>query len=122
MMVLDDGTSSVGTLSSSKGLVEHSKNQMGSKRYAYTLTTRIGNDPFGSGSVWLAGGLFGVAASMINSRLLEARSVNEPTALPTTERPMDFSRKVGIAKTPASEKLGRASTDISLTPGAAEVP
>jgi len=51
--------------------------------------------------------------------VFEAVLVNEPTALSTTEAPMDFSRRAGIARTSASEEIGRASTDTSFTPGIA---
>jgi len=91
-------------------------------KYTYALTTRIGNDAFGAGSVWFTGVSFGATVSMRASMLFEATLVNEPTALPTTEAPMDFSRRAGIARTPASEKIGRASMDISCTPGTAEIP
>ena len=52
--------------------------------------------------------------------VFKAAFVNDPTALPTTEAPMDFLRSVGITRTPASEKIGQVSTDTSITPGIAE--
>ena len=90
-------------------------------KYTYALTIRIGSDTLGTGSVWSAEVSFCATAPMMDLRLFEAASANELMAFPTTEVPMDFSRRVGIARIPASEKIVQASTDISLTPGMAEI-
>jgi len=46
---------------------------------------------------------------MMDSRLFEAVLANEPMAFPTTEAPMDFSRRVEFLRTPTFEKISRPS-------------
>ena len=86
------------------------------------VATRIGSDVFGAGSVWFSGVSFGATVSMIALRLFKAALVNEPMALPTMLDPIEFSSGAGITRTPASRKVGRASTDAPFSPGTADIP
>ena len=91
-------------------MAEHDKSLMENvTKHAYALTIRFGNDALGEGSVWSAEVLFCATAPMMDSRLFEAVLANEPMAFPTTEAPMDFSRRVEFLRTPTFEMISRPS-------------